>query len=128
MEWNRCITWYLSVVDPGFPRGGGANSLEVGEVPTYNFAKISQNCMKLKEFGPGGHPSHPLISTTACVLHMRPYHTCTPCHACPPAMHAPLPCMPPWREFLTHTSENITLPQLHCRRLIFAERNEDLCF
>ena len=56
-----------------------------------------------------------------------------PCHTCPPAMHAPLlPCMPPphhacplprmppamhaplWTEFLTHASENITLPQLRC--------------
>ena len=42
----------VSVADPGFPRGGGANSR--GGVPTYDFAKISKNCMKLKEFGPPG--------------------------------------------------------------------------
>ena len=33
-----------SVADPGFPRGGGANS--PGGVPTYDFAKI---CQKLHE-------------------------------------------------------------------------------
>ena len=38
-------------------------------------------------------------------------HT-SPCHAHPPAVHAP----PPWTEFLTHASENITLPQLRCGR------------
>ena len=59
----------------------------------------------------------------ACVPHMppQPYMPPRPCmppgHACPPAMHAPQPCMPPshapplWTEFLTHASENITLPQ-----------------
>ena len=39
-----------SVADPGFPRGGGANSPGVHQhryLP--NFPK---NCMKLKEFGP----------------------------------------------------------------------------
>ena len=64
--------------------------------------------------------------------HLLPYmppamHALLPCT--PPAIHAPLPhisplpCMPPlppppppWTEFLTHASENITLPQLHCRR------------
>ena len=58
--------------------------------------------------------------------HACPHHTCP--HACPPAthgpttMHAPLPCMPPyhacppWTEFLTHASENFTLPQLCCGR------------
>ena len=35
----------LSVADPGFPWGGGANS--PGGAPTYDFAKFSQNCMKL---------------------------------------------------------------------------------
>ena len=40
-------------------------------------------------------------------------------HAPQATMHAPLatthaprqPCTPPWTEFLTHASENITLPQ-----------------
>ena len=31
----------------------------------------------------------------------------------PPARHAGIPPLL-WTEFLTHTSENITLPQLHC--------------
>ena len=41
-----------AVVDPGFPRGGGANSWG-GRQHTIlpNFPK---NCMKLKEFGPPG--------------------------------------------------------------------------
>ena len=72
-------------------------------------------------------------------MHTPPPHTppgthMSPCHACPlpcipplpcmlspphvpPAMHDPLPRMlppptPPWTEFLTHTCENITFPQL----------------
>ena len=64
---------------------------------------------------------------------MPPNHACPPCHACPlpcrlprhaypPAMHAPCQACPParhappWTEFLTHASENITLPQLRCGR------------
>ena len=31
-----------TVVDPGFPRGGGANSSRGGGAPTYDFAKFSQ--------------------------------------------------------------------------------------
>ena len=43
------------MADPGFPRGGGANSPGGRGAPTYDFAKFSQkNCMKLKEFGPPG--------------------------------------------------------------------------
>ena len=49
----------ITVADPGFPRGGGANS-KGGRQHTIlpNFPK---NCMKLKEFGPGGgaRPSRP---------------------------------------------------------------------
>ena len=43
---------FKPVADPGFPRGGGANS--PGGAPTYDFAKFSKNWMKLKEFGPPG--------------------------------------------------------------------------
>ena len=49
----------LAVADPGFPRGGGANS--PGVAPTYEFAKFSQNCMKLKEFGPPGGARVPRV-------------------------------------------------------------------
>ena len=51
-----------------------------------------------------------------------PWQPCTPPgnHAHVLATtHAPIwqPRMPPlWTEFLTHASENITLPQLHCGR------------
>ena len=38
--------WHITVADPGFPLGGGANS--PGGAPTYDFVKF---CMKLKEFG-----------------------------------------------------------------------------
>ena len=47
----------LPVADLGFPRGGGANS--PGGAPTYDFAKFSKNCMKLKEFGPPGGGARP---------------------------------------------------------------------
>ena len=50
-----------AVADPGFPRGGGANS-PGGRQHTI-LPKFPKNCMKLKEFGPpegGGLPSHPL--------------------------------------------------------------------
>ena len=41
-----------AVADPGFPRGGGANSPRGRQhMILPNFPK---NCMKLKEFGPGG--------------------------------------------------------------------------
>ena len=43
-----------SVADPGFPRGGGANLLFDQKFP--------KNCMKMKEFGPGGG-APPLRST-----------------------------------------------------------------
>ena len=65
--------------------------------------------------------SHMPPTTHAPTTHA-PHHTCpptthAPCHACPLAMHAPLPCMPPchvrppWKETLTHTTQNITLTQ-----------------
>ena len=42
-----------AVADPGFPRGGGANSPR-GSQHTI-LPKFPKNCMKLKEFGhPGG--------------------------------------------------------------------------
>ena len=46
------------VADPGFARGGGANPPE-GRQHTL-LPNIPKNCVKLKEFGPGGRPSHPL--------------------------------------------------------------------
>ena len=41
------------VADPGFPRGGGANSPGGGRQHTI-LLNFPQNCMKLKEFGPRG--------------------------------------------------------------------------
>ena len=91
------------------------------------------------------HTAHSLtVSRSIC--HACPCHTCPPAMHTPlpcmpppctppaththPAMHIPPPCMPhpnmhipchtcppyPWTEFLTHASENITLPQLRCGR------------
>ena len=50
---------YIPVADPGFPRGGGANS--PGGVPTYDFAKISQKVHEIERiWTPGGvRPLHP---------------------------------------------------------------------
>ena len=48
-----------SVADPGFPRGGGANSPGGGHQHTI-LPIFPKNCMKLKEFGPhGGGGAHP---------------------------------------------------------------------
>ena len=60
---------------------------------------------------PPGHAPPPLGTHTPG--HTHPPWACTPPrHACPPAMHAPLAMHTPlWTEFLTHASENITLPQ-----------------
>ena len=57
----QCHWSYKPVADPGFPRGGAANSPE--------------NCMKLKEFGPlsGGRASKILLCRSATV---NPRFTC----------------------------------------------------
>ena len=53
----------VTVVDPGFSRGGEANPGGGQHTILPNFP---QNCMKLKEFGPGGaRPSRPLRSANA---------------------------------------------------------------
>ena len=41
------------MADPGFPRGGSANSRGGANMILPNFPK---NCIKLKEFGPPGGP------------------------------------------------------------------------
>ena len=46
---------YNPVADPGFPRGGGANS--PGGAPTYDFAKISPKLHEIEIiWTPGGRP------------------------------------------------------------------------
>ena len=44
------------MADPRFPRGGGANSPGGGRQHTI-FPNFPKNCMRLKEFGPGGDAS-----------------------------------------------------------------------
>ena len=43
-----------SAADPGFPRGGGANSPWGGGRQHTILSNFPKNCMKLNEFGPGG--------------------------------------------------------------------------
>ena len=46
------------VADPGFPRGGGANS--PGGAPTYDFAKFSQKLHEIERiWTPGGGGARP---------------------------------------------------------------------
>ena len=61
----------------------------------------------LPHMPPAMHASSPCPCMPP-VMHL-PGHTCPPpnMHTPPPAMHTPL-----WTEFLIHTCENITLPQL----------------
>ena len=55
------------------------------------------------------------VSRSICYAHTPlPRTPPPPTHALP-AMHVPRLPMPPPTEFLTHTSENCTLPQLRCR-------------
>ena len=43
----------MSVADPGFCRGGGSNPQGEGSNVLFG-QKIPENCLKMKEFGPGG--------------------------------------------------------------------------
>ena len=58
------INMNITVADPGFPRGGGANS-SVGD-----FAKFPQKLHEIERIWTGGgvHPSHPLRSATVLIL------------------------------------------------------------
>ena len=47
-KWCLKQWWIQDFPEVGAPTLQGAS--------TYNYAKFSQNCMKLKEFGPGGRP------------------------------------------------------------------------
>ena len=53
---------FIAVADPGFSRGGGGRQLPKWVGLSIIFA---ENCMKMKESGPGGgaHPWRPLRST-----------------------------------------------------------------
>ena len=55
---------YTPVAEPGFPRGGGANSQGA---PTYDFAKFSQKLHEIERIWAGGAhvPRAPLRSATA---------------------------------------------------------------
>ena len=55
----------FSVADPGFPRGGGANS--PGGAPTYDFAKIPQKLHEIERIWTplGGHASKILLCRSA---------------------------------------------------------------
>ena len=56
-----------TVADPGFPRGGGANS--PGGCQHTILPNFPKNCMKLKEFGlPGGGASKILLCRSATAI------------------------------------------------------------
>ena len=64
---------HTPVADPGFPRGGGANS-PGGRQHTI-LPKFPKNCMKLKEFGPpGGHASKILLCRSATAHNWKHYN------------------------------------------------------
>ena len=52
------LCWIISVADPGFPRGGGANS--PGGTPTYDFAKCSQKLHEIERIWSRGGGPRPL--------------------------------------------------------------------
>ena len=53
----------IAVADPGFPRGGGANS--PGEAPTYDFANFPQKLHEIERIRAPGGERAPLRSATA---------------------------------------------------------------
>ena len=57
-----CIVLHLNpVANPGFPRGGAANSPGGGGAPTYDFAKISQKLHEMERiWTPGASLAPPL--------------------------------------------------------------------
>ena len=63
----------IPVADPGFPRGGGANS-PGGHQHTI-LQKFPKNCMKLKEFGPSGGGAHPQFYYVDPPLHPTGMHS-----------------------------------------------------
>ena len=59
-----------TVADPGFPRGGGANSRGRGGEPTYDFAKFSKKLHEIERIwtpvgGGGGRASKILLCRSA---------------------------------------------------------------
>ena len=54
---DTCENITYPVADPGFPRGGGANS--PGGCQHTILPNFPKNCMKLKEFGPPGGGARP---------------------------------------------------------------------
>ena len=66
MEEHKATYYYdTPVADPGFPRGGAANS-PGGGGPTYDFAKFSQKLNEIERiWTPGGAP--PLRSATTAI-------------------------------------------------------------
>ena len=63
------ITKYLTVADPGFPRGGGTNCPGGGGgAPTYDFAKFPQKLHEIERIwtpGGGGRASKNLLCRSA---------------------------------------------------------------
>ena len=67
------VKWRKAVADPGFSRGGGANSSREGGRQHRNLPNFPKTCMKLKEFGsPGGRASlaPPLRSASETIIYV----------------------------------------------------------
>ena len=67
MRKSDLVSCSVAVVDPGFSRWEGGAGNPRGECGNLSFCKIfSENCMKMKEFGPKGNVRnwHPLGSIT----------------------------------------------------------------
>ena len=131
--WNK---WVKALADPGFPRGGGANS---PGGPTYEFAKFSQKLHENERIWTprGVHVTRtPLRSatakakvTTSMTFHCWPVHSYSTSLPLPPVADPPWdadplwscdlwwmlgsqpPCARLWTEEMTHACENITLPK-----------------
>ena len=71
-NWLQTKKYQCTIVtDPGFPRGGGANSPGGGGRQHTILPNFPKNCMKLKEFGPrgeGGRTSKILLCRSTTVL------------------------------------------------------------
>ena len=76
-------------------------------LPLSIFMQFSAKIMKNTRMHSSRMHTARSLTVSHSICHARPLPCMSPHHAWPP---------PPWTEFLTHPSENITLPQLRCGR------------
>ena len=72
--WSSVETCSNSVADPGFPRGGGANSPGGRQhMILPNFSKTAWNWKNLGPQGGGARPLRPPLDPPLKLVHLRPY-------------------------------------------------------